>query len=207
MGSARDPRTAPVPPSRRGGRPPHPGTDVHVVRLTPDDWRSYAQLRIAMLTDAPEAFWTTLADVEARTEQEWRRSCDDRTLQARDAAGRPLGTATVLTPEVPPHVGLLPGAGDALVLAVYVIPEARGRGVVDVMLDAALILARDVLGASRMVLQVSEDNLAARRVYERHGYTLTGNSLPHPHRPGLRDLEMARPVLRPGVENAGARRT
>lgn len=166
---------------------------LHVVRLTPDDWQSYAHLRIAMLTDAPEAFWTTLADVQDRTEGQWRRSSNDRTLQARDTEGRPLGTLTVLTPDVGPDIGIQPGAGDALVLAVYVIPEARGRGVVDALLDAALALARDELGARRMVLQVNELNLAARRVYERHGYVLTGESLPHP-RSGGRDLEMARPV-------------
>ena len=176
------------------GRSSGPLEGMHVVRLTPDDWRSYADLRIGMLTDAPDAFWTTLADVEERTEEEWRRTCDDRTLQARDADGRPLGTLTVLTPEVPPHVGLLPGAGDALVLAVYVIPEARGRGVVDLLLDAARAMARDELGARRLVLQVTETNLAARRVYERHGYVLTGHWLPHPRQPGVRDLEMARPV-------------
>ncbi|WP_051145531.1 GNAT family N-acetyltransferase [Ornithinimicrobium pekingense] len=164
------------------------------MRLTPDDWRSYAELRIGMLTHAPEAFWSRLEDVRDRTEADWRRSSDDRTLQARDAAGTPLGTLTVLTPRTPPELGLRPGAGDALVLAVYVIPQARGRGVVDLLLDAALELAREELGASRMVLQVHEDNVAARRVYERHGYRLTGGSLPHPHRAGTVDVEMARPV-------------
>ncbi|AXH95675.1 GNAT family N-acetyltransferase [Ornithinimicrobium avium] len=167
---------------------------MYVVRLTPEDWRSYAELRVGMLTDAPDAFWTTLAEVQERTEEEWRRSSNGHTLQARDAGGRPVGTVTVLTPEVPPHVGLLPGAGDALVLAVYVIPDARGRGVVDALLEAARALARDVLGADRLVLQVTETNVAALRVYERHGYALTGHSLPHPRQPGVRDLEMARPV-------------
>jgi ribosomal protein S18 acetylase RimI-like enzyme len=164
------------------------------VRLTPDDWRSYARLRIAMLTDAPDAFWTTLSDVEARTEEDWRRSSTASTLQARDANGIPLGTLTVLTAATTPTVGIRPGEGDALVLAVYVVPESRGRGVVDALLDAALALARDELGATRMVLQVNEHNAAARRVYERHGYRLTGEFLQHPERPGARDLEMARPT-------------
>ena len=34
--------------------PSAPG--LHVVRLGPDDWESYAALRTAMLTDAPEAY-------------------------------------------------------------------------------------------------------------------------------------------------------
>lgn len=198
MRSASPDATAPDPPHRRGGRRRRPGETeradgVHVVRLAPEDWRSYAQLRIGMLTDAPEAFWSRLEDVQDRTEADWRRSSDDRTLQARDARGTPLGTLTVLTPQTPPNLGLRPGSGDALVLAVYVIPAARGRGVVDLLLEAALELAREEIGASRLVLQVNETNVAARRVYERHGYVLTGQSLPHPRQP-TRDLEMARPV-------------
>ncbi|MFK5633792.1 GNAT family N-acetyltransferase [Ornithinimicrobium sp. LYQ103] len=165
-----------------------------MVRLGPDDWRSYAALRVAMLTDAPEAFWTTLADVERLSEAQWRRRSTDRTLQARDGDGAPLGTLTVLTPDAGPALGLQPEDADALVVAVYVIPAARRRGVVDALLGAAHDLARDGLGARRMVLQVNERNLAAQRVYERHGYVLTGESLPHPHQPGVRDLEMARPL-------------
>jgi RimJ/RimL family protein N-acetyltransferase len=65
---------------------------------------------------------------------------------------------------------------------------------VDALLDAALALAREELGARRMVLQVNEHNLAAIRVYERHGYRMTGGFLQHPERPGTRDVEMARPV-------------
>jgi ribosomal protein S18 acetylase RimI-like enzyme len=167
---------------------------LHVVRLGPDDWESYAALRTAMLTDAPEAFWTTLADVEGFGEAQWRRRSTDRTLQARAGDGTPLGTVTVLTADGGPALGLQPEDGDALVLAVYVVPSARGRGVVDALLDAAHSLARDSLGARRMVLQVNEGNVAARSVYERHGYVLTGGSLPHPRQPGVRDLEMARPV-------------
>jgi RimJ/RimL family protein N-acetyltransferase len=167
---------------------------LHVVRLTPDDWRSYAELRVAMLTDAPEAFWTTLAEVRERTEEQWRRSSNASTLQARDRDGTPLGTVTVLTAETVPDKGMRPAPGDALVLAVYVVPAARGRGVVDALLEAALAMARDELGSRRMVLQVNEHNHAAIRVYERHGYRLTGGFLQHPDRPGARDVEMARPI-------------
>lgn len=170
---------------------------LHVVRLTEDDWRSYAELRIGMLTDAPDAFWTTLADVQQRTEEQWRASSHDRTLQARAGDGTPLGTLTLLTAETTPERGMRPDDGDALVLAVYVVPAARGVGVVDLLLHRALEVARDDLGSRRMVLQVNEHNLGAIRVYERHGYALTGHFLQHPARPDARDLEMARPVSGP----------
>lgn len=166
---------------------------LRVVRLGPDDWRDYRELRLGMLRDAPDAFWTQLADVEHLGEADWRARSHDRTLQVRDADGTPLGTITVLTRETNQALGLQAGDGDALVLAVYVVPAARGRGVVDLLLEGARELARE-LGCTRLVLQVGEANLAARRVYERHGYRPTGAWLPHPRLEGQRDLEMARPV-------------
>ncbi|MGC5583532.1 GNAT family N-acetyltransferase [Ornithinimicrobium sp. W1665] len=166
---------------------------LHVARLTPDDWRDYRELRLGMLRDAPDAFWTVLADVEHLAEAEWRKRSHDRTLHVRDAGGTPLGTTTVLTRETNQALGLQAGSGDALVLAVYVVPAGRGRGVVDLLLESARDLARG-LGCTRMVLQVGESNTAARRAYERHGYRLTGASLPHPRLEGQRDLEMSRPV-------------
>lgn len=181
-------------PPRGGPATGDPPAGLHVVRLTPEDWRSYAELRIGMLTDAPDAFWTTLEEVRERSEAQWRRAANASTLQARDGSGAPLGTLTLLTAETVPDKGMRPAPGDALVLAVYVVPAARGQGVVDTLLDAALTLARDELGATRMVLQVNEHNHAAIRVYERHGYRLTGGFLQHPDRPGARDVEMARPV-------------
>jgi GNAT superfamily N-acetyltransferase len=178
------------------GRPCPPGRveGLHVVRLTPDDWRSHQELRVGMLTDAPDAFWTTLADVEQRGEAQWRRASSGSTFQARSGDGTPLGTVTLLTAGTAPARGLRPAPGDALLLAAYVVPAARGRGVIDLLLREAQRVARDELGARRLVLQVNEGNLPARRAYQRHGYALTGGVLQHPDRPGVRDLEMARPV-------------
>ena len=84
------------------------------------------------------------------------------------------------------------GEADALVLAVYVVPEARGRGVADPLLDAAATVARDELGATRLVLHVTEPNAPARTLYARHGFEPTGRWLAHPRAEGVRELELAR---------------
>lgn len=64
-------------------------------------------------------------------------------------------------------------AGDAEVLTVAVVPEARRRGVGAALVNAAIaaVLAR---GASSMHLEVAEPNQAARALYAKLGFTEAG---------------------------------
>jgi ribosomal protein S18 acetylase RimI-like enzyme len=52
----------------------------------------------------------------------------------------------------------------------YVVPDLRGRGLGRALLEAAMTLARE-RGADRMDLGTSEDDVAARGLYERLGFT------------------------------------
>ena len=159
-----------------------------VVRLGPQDWQDYRELRLEMLLDAPEAYWTEHADVVGRSEEEWRRSAHPGTFHAR-VGGRPVGTWTMVPPG-PQDEGLLPD--DLLVVAVYVRPQWRSRGVLDALAAAALPVAREQ-GAKRWVLQALETNARAIAAYRRLGFELTGRHLQHPTR-GTRDLEMELPL-------------
>jgi ribosomal protein S18 acetylase RimI-like enzyme len=74
------------------------------------------------------------------------------------------------------YVFLLPDSlamiWDAAVLnEVYVRPSARGSGVADALLEAAVATAREQdLPLDRMVLDVDPDNGRARAFYDRHGF-------------------------------------
>ncbi|MFB6161408.1 MAG: N-acetyltransferase family protein [Haloferacaceae archaeon] len=61
---------------------------------------------------------------------------------------------------------------DAAVLnEIYVRPAARGSGVADALLDAAVATARaQDLPLDRLVLDVDPDNGRARAFYDRHGF-------------------------------------
>ena len=52
----------------------------------------------------------------------------------------------------------------------YVVPERRGRGLGRALMDAAIEHARR-RGAGHMDLGTSEDDVAARRLYESLGFT------------------------------------
>lgn len=64
-------------------------------------------------------------------------------------------------------------AGDAELLTVAVVPDARRRGVGASLVTAASVAAL-VRGAASMHLEVSEENEAARALYRKLGYEEAG---------------------------------
>jgi len=158
--------------------------EARVRPLGAHEWQLYRTLRLRSLADAPEAFCSTLADEEARTDKDWAwrvhlgaSSGRDRPLVA-ELDGIPVGLAWAKA-----------DADDASVVnlfQVWVAPEARGRGVAVALLDAALGWAGS-RGARAMQLGVVCGNEAARRLYERAGFRALGE--PEPQRPGSSQLE------------------
>ena len=59
---------------------------------------------------------------------------------------------------------------EAYLAELYVVPDLRGRGIGRALLEAAIALARE-RGADHMDLGTSEDDVAARALYERLGFT------------------------------------
>jgi ribosomal-protein-alanine N-acetyltransferase len=64
-------------------------------------------------------------------------------------------------------------AGEAEILALCVIPEARGQGVGGRLIDGALEALR-AMGARAVFLEVGADNIAAKRLYARAGFVAAG---------------------------------
>jgi ribosomal protein S18 acetylase RimI-like enzyme len=65
---------------------------------------------------------------------------------------------------------LMTGALDAYLEELYVAPAKRGRGMGRALLEAAMDTAREC-GAVHMDLGTSENDFAARRLYESAGFT------------------------------------
>ena len=62
------------------------------------------------------------------------------------------------------------GSTEAYLEELYVVPGLRGRGIGRALLDAALEAARE-RGATHIDLTTSEDDVAARGLYESAGFT------------------------------------
>jgi ribosomal protein S18 acetylase RimI-like enzyme len=133
--------------------------------LTADDWPLWRQVRLAALAEAPDAFKARLEDWHRGGEQRWRSR-----LEASDTYnvvalldGQPVGMAS----------GVRGEHGVSELRSVWVSPQARGRGVGDLLIGAVETWARE-LGATALKLAVIPGNERAITLYERSGFVVTG---------------------------------
>ena len=160
---------------------------VQVRRAHPDEWATVRDVRLAALADAPDAFASTLAREEGRTEAEWRSRVALIPWFLAWQAGRPAGLVATFpvtqdSPEGPVH----PVAEWHLV-SMWVPPGARGGGVADLLVRAVLEHAR-AAGAGKVTLWVAAGNARAAACYRRMGFQPTGRHQLYP-RPGAAALD------------------
>jgi ribosomal protein S18 acetylase RimI-like enzyme len=158
---------------------------VSVRTVADGDWELMRDVRLAALQDAPDAFGSTYAREAPFTEEQWRGRINARSVTFFayvTGIGEPAGLAGVYEED---------GAAD--LVSMWVRPAARGRGVGEALVDAAAGWARD-RGQAALYLWVTESNEPARRLYERRGFTATGERQPLPSNPALTELRMRLPL-------------
>ncbi|WP_416563063.1 GNAT family N-acetyltransferase [Nocardia testacea] len=134
---------------------------VHVRQLEVADWAVFRHIRLRSLADAPHAFGSTLDTARRRAERDWRALLVGRTQFLAVVADTAVGT-----------VGVTGDDGEFHLISMWVAPEARGTGVADLLLHA--VLEHAGVGGGRIRLEVTEGNIAAERLYLRHGFRRTG---------------------------------
>jgi RimJ/RimL family protein N-acetyltransferase len=140
---------------------------MQIRRLGPADALSFRTLRLRALREHPDAFTSR-----------WE---DEAQQPAEAAAARLAGHAfwgAWQGAELAGFVGLereirVKNRHKATVVAMYVAPEAGGKGVGGALIEALLAHARS-LELGSLVLTVTEGNEAARRLYERAGFRSFG---------------------------------
>jgi GNAT superfamily N-acetyltransferase len=83
--------------------------------------------------------------------------------------------------------------GVAQLVSMWVAPEARGKGVARLLIDAVVMWARD-RGMRHLELWVTEDNDRARVLYERAGFSATGERQPVPSDPARMEDRLVREI-------------
>jgi len=135
---------------------------MEIVRLGPDDWEMFRDLRVAALIDAPAAFGSTVEGERRLRESDWRAKLGSRAqFVARDGAAT-LGT-----------VGAYREADVMELISMWVEPHSRGRGVATTLVERVIAYAR-IVRCSEVRLWVAEGNTIAERLYTRCGFAWTG---------------------------------
>jgi RimJ/RimL family protein N-acetyltransferase len=139
--------------------------------LTGADAVAFQELRLRSLRDHPEAFGASYEEEAAQPQEEVARQLDAAPHAYHVGAleeGRLLGVVSLFrfARQKTRHKAVLGG--------MFVLPEARGRGVGRGLLGSLLALARGLEGLEDLTLAVTEGNEAARQLYLAAGFVPYG---------------------------------
>ncbi|MGE3269502.1 MAG: GNAT family N-acetyltransferase [Chloroflexota bacterium] len=168
---------------------------VVIRRVRADEAAAFRAFRLRALADAPDAFSTSLAESQAMPDSYWEQRAE------RGAAGIETVTLVAADPVSDAWMGMTasfledgesePGQIVALVVSVWVAPEARRRGLARRLLDTAADWAKS-RGARALRLWVTETNHRARALYREAGLVETGVVRPLRSNPSLLELQLGR---------------
>lgn len=130
---------------------------MQIHQVTPDEWRLWRDVRLEALAADPAEFGATLASEQEYGEDEWR-----------ERVGRSL-SLVALDPGPVGLVGAISKHGDLYLFSMWVRSSHRGRGVGEALVKAVLVRAAEE-GCKRVRLRVWDQNLPARKLYERLGF-------------------------------------
>lgn len=149
------------------------------------EWRRWREVRLRMLRDDAAFFASRYDDAVREPDETWQRWVAEaeqgtsKVLLAAIEDGDWLGVVGGFVRVDPSEVHLI---------SMWVAPEARGRGIARALVAALAGWALE-RGAQRILLFVQEANTPARGLYERLGFTPTGDRAPiGPGRAGFKLL-------------------
>jgi GNAT superfamily N-acetyltransferase len=141
--------------------------EVEIRRITADDWQLLRELRLASLTDSPDAFGQRYEEAGVTGDADWIA-----TARASASGDR---RAWFIAFAGDAAIGLVQGRRrpptDCLLFSMWVAPGARRRGAGRRLVQAIEDWGRE-WGARRVVLWVIDGNNGAISFYERIGFNL-----------------------------------
>ncbi len=143
---------------------------ISVRRLRLGEGDLYKRLRVAALSESPEAFGTTLAEANARSEESWQQQADnsarghDRATLIAIANEEPVGMAALYRDSQDQSLGEL--------IQVWVDPAYRGGDSAKKLITEILIWAKRN-NFMQVTAWVVKENQRMLRFLEKCGFELT----------------------------------
>lgn len=131
---------------------------IELVRIGPEDWREFREVRLAALSDAPGAFGSSYADWVNASEHRWRARLTDVPF-----------TVVARSEEAP--VGVVSGVESGQLvelISMWVTPSQRGTGLAGRLIYE--VVAWAATHGQQTCLMVRDDNIGAIRAYARAGF-------------------------------------
>jgi GNAT superfamily N-acetyltransferase len=136
---------------------------VTIRRLDRGDWAVLRDIRLEALSDAPEAFGSTLVGAQRLSARQWRTRLTSGLYFVAERDGKVVGMVSGGFNDAHPGTHWLYG--------MYVTPSARGSAAASLLVGAVLQWARDE-GALEIYLHVASAAPRARAFYEKSGFRL-----------------------------------
>jgi GNAT superfamily N-acetyltransferase len=141
---------------------------AEIVRATEDHWQQLRIVRLAALEADPSAFGSSLERELPFPEDRWRGWTRTAACFLSVEDGAPTGMASLRVLPEP-----VSQSATAEINAMWVYPERRGTGAGTGLLLACLDQARTD-GHQLVRLWATSGNNGAIKLYEQHGFTVTG---------------------------------
>jgi RimJ/RimL family protein N-acetyltransferase len=141
---------------------------VLVRRLTTDDIDLLRKIRLDALRTDPDAFGSTLEREESRSDDDWRGWLSRCATFVAEEAGDPVGLVGGMIDDEQ--------ADRAVLISMWVAPAVRGQGIGRALVEAVVDWAT-AAGKQQVNLLVIEGNRAAIALYEKCGFTFSGESV------------------------------
>ncbi len=145
--------------------------DIQIVKLMPEEWLRYREIRLESLREEPQAFGSSSAVMAEKPETYW---------QGRLAEALQGEKSWLLFAQEGEHViGMIGAFCDeaqvfATIVSVYVSKEARGKGTGKILMEGILSEIGKKANLHKVVLGVNREQIAAVELYRRFGFLITG---------------------------------
>lgn len=140
--------------------------DITTRRLLPADWKQWKQIRLESLRLHPESFGSSIEEEESLSAQDFQKRIENNAIFGAYDGDNLIGTVGffALKNMKSRHRGTMFG--------MYIRKEWRKNGAGDKLVETVINHARSLV--LQIHCTVITENIAATKLYERHGFKIYG---------------------------------